>query len=331
MSGIIARRQFMAALGSAAAWPIAARGQQRTTPVIGFLNAASAETYANRLRGFHDGLKDSGFVDGDNLTILYRWANNQMDRLPELAADLVRRRVAVIVTGTGTAPAVAAKQATSTIPVVFVVAEDPVRIGLVASLAHPGGHMTGVNFLNSELAAKRLEFLHELVPTAHRIGLLVNPTNGPNTETVLKDVEPAARAIGLETQVLNASTIGEIDQVFTGFEMQQPDALFVSGDNLFNNRRVQLALLAARYRIPAAYSSRDYPEYGGLMSYGTNVTEAFHQAGLYAGSILKGAKPAELPVVQASKFELVINRQTARVLGLSMPQTLLVAADEVIE
>ena len=324
------RRDFLTLLGGAAAWPLAARGQQRT-PVIGFLNGATEDTYANRMRGFHGGLKERGFVDGENLTILYRWADNRMDRLPELAADLVRRRVAIIVAGTGTVPVVAAKQATSTIPVVFVVSEDPVRIGLVASLARPGGHMTGVNFYNAELTAKRLEFLRELIPTAHRIGVLVNPANGPNTETLLKEIEPAARAMELQTQILNASTTGEIDRVFTGFERERPDALFVSGDPLFNNRRLQLALLAARYRMPASYSSRDYPEYGGLMSYGTNVTDAFRQAGLYAGNILKGEKPADLPVVQASKFELVINAQTARVLGLSVPQTLLVAADEVIE
>jgi len=324
------RRDFITLLGgAAAAWPLAALAQQRT-PAIGFLNAASADTYANRMRGFHDGLKERGFVEGENLTILYRWANNQTDRLPELAADLVRRRVAVIVAGAGTVPVVAAKQATSTIPVVFVVSDDPVRIGLVASLAHPGGHMTGVNFLSTELNAKRLEFLHELVPTAHRIGVLVNPANASNPQ-LLKDVEPAARAMGLQTQILNASTTAEIDEVFAGFDRERPDALFLSGDNLFNNRRLQLALLAARYRIPASYSNRDYAEYGGLMSYGTDVTAAFRQAGLYAGSIMKGEKPADLPVMQAAKFELVINAQTARVLGLPVPQTLLVAADEVIE
>jgi len=325
------RRDFITLLGGAAAWPLAARAQQAAFPTIGFLNSSSADVYANRMRGFYNGLKERGFVESENLTILYRWADNRVDRLPEMAADLVRRRVAIIVTGPGTVAAVAAKQATSTIPVVFVVSEDPVRIGLVASLARPGGQMTGVNFFNAELNAKRLEFLRELVPTAHRIGVLVNPANGPNTATLLKDIEPAAGTMGLQAQVLNASTMGEIDEVFAGFERERPDALYVSGDALFNNRRLQLALLAARYRMPASYGSRDYPEYGGLMSYGTNVTEAFRQAGLYAGSILKGEKPADLPVVQASKFELVINAQTARVLALPVPQTLLVAADEVIE
>jgi putative ABC transport system substrate-binding protein len=280
------RRDFITLLGGAAAWPMAARAQQAGVPVIGFLNSSSADAYANRMRGFYNGLKERGFVEGENLTILYRWADNRVDRLPEMAADLVRRRVAIIVTGPGTVAAVAAKQATSTIPIVFVVSEDPVRIGLVASLARPGGQMTGVNFFNAELNAKRLEFLHELVPTARRIGVLVNPTNGPNTATLLKDVEPAAGAMGLQTQVLKASTMGEIDEVFAGFERERPDALYVSGDALFNNRRLRLALLAARYRMPASYGSRDYPEYGGLMSYGTNVTEAFRQAGLYAGSIL---------------------------------------------
>jgi putative ABC transport system substrate-binding protein len=332
----VKRRDFITLLGGAAVAPStllprAARAQQPVMPVIGFLNAASADTYANRLRGFHNGLKDSGYVEGENLTIIYRWADNHMDRMPELAADLVRRRVAVIVAGTGTVPVVAAKNATSTVPVVFLVSEDPVRIGLVASLARPGGHMTGVNFFNAELNAKRLEILRELVPAATRIGVLVNPTNAPNTEALLRDVEPAARAIGLQMQVLEASTIREIDAVFAGFERERPDALFVSGDGLFNNRRLQLALLAARYRVPASYASRDYPEYGGLMSYGTNVTDAFRQVGAYAGRILKGAKPADLPVVQASKFELVINAQTARMLGLTVPPSLLSIADEVIE
>ena len=280
--------------------------------------------------GFHTGLRDSGYVEGENLAIVYRWANNQMDRLPEMAADLVRRKVALIVTGTGTLAALATKAATS-VPVVFLVSEDPVRAGLVASIARPGGHMTGVNFFNAELYAKRLEILHQLVPTATRIAVLVNPTNANNTETVLRDLEPAARAIGLQTQVLNASNIREIDAAFATLERERAGALFVSGDPLFNNRRLQLALLAARYAIPASYASRDYPEYGGLVSYGANVADAFRQMGVYVGRILKGAKPGELPVVQASKLELVINAQTARVLGLAIPPTLLSTADEVIE
>jgi putative tryptophan/tyrosine transport system substrate-binding protein len=325
------RREFITLLGgAAAAWPLAARAQQPAMPVVGFLNAASSETYANRLRGFHTGLRDSGYVEAENLAIVYRWANNQMDRLPEMAADLVRRKVALIVTGTGTLAALATKAATS-VPVVFLVSEDPVRAGLVASIARPGGHMTGVNFFNAELNAKRLEILHQLVPTATRIAVLVNPTNANNTETVLRDLEPAARAIGLQTQVLNASNIREIDAAFATLERERAGALFVSGDPLFNNRRLQLALLAARYAIPASYASRDYPEYGGLVSYGANVADAFRQMGVYVGRILKGAKPGELPVVQASKLELVINAQTATMLGLTVPPTLLSVADEVIE
>ena len=327
------RREFITLLGAAAAasaMPHVARAQQ-PMPVIGFLNAATSETYAHRLRGFHAGLKDTGYVEGENLAIVYRWANNQMDRLPEMADDLVRRKVALIVAGTGTLAALAAKAATSTTPIVFLASEDPVRAGLVASIARPGGNMTGVNFFNAELNAKRLEILHQFVPTATRIAVLVNPANSTNYETVLRDLEPSARAIGLQTQVLNASNSREIDAAFSAIGRERPDALFVSGDNLFNNRRLQLALLAARHAVPASYSSRDYPEYGGLMSYGANVTEAFRQAGVYVGRILKGAKPAELPIVQASKLELVINAQTARVLGLSIPPTLLSTADEVIE
>jgi putative tryptophan/tyrosine transport system substrate-binding protein len=326
------RREFIALLGGAAAgWPLAARAQQSAMPVIGFLDSHSPEPTADRLRAFHRGLKESGYVEGESVIIVYRWAEGQNDRLPELAAELVRRQVAVIATTGGTPAALAVKAATTTIPIVFAVPEDPVRLGLVASLARPGGNATGINFFNAELAAKRLELLRELVPAAAHVVVLVNPTNVANTEANLKDVQLAARAMGLQIQVVRASSSREIDAAFATIGRERPDALFVGGDALFNSRRLQLALLAARHELPATYPSRDYPVSGGLMSYGTDVTDAFRQVGAYAGRILKGAKPADLPVVQASKFELVINHQTARMLGIEVPPALLTAADEVIE
>jgi putative ABC transport system substrate-binding protein len=324
----VKRREFMALLGGAAAWPLAAGAQQAAMPVIGFLNLTSPDAFAGRLGGFRQGLKDTGYVEGENVAIEYRWADNQTDRLPALAAELVRRRVAVIVGNTPSA--FAAKAATTTIPIVFIVAEDPVRLGLVASLARPGGNLTGVNFFTGELVAKRLELLRELVPRAARVAVLVNPT-GPDAETTLKDVEPAARAIGLQIPVLNASTSREINAAFATFVRERPDALFVGGDPFFSSRRVQLVHLVAHYSIPMATSFREIAEVGGLMSYGANILDAYRQVGIYAGRILKGAKPADLPVVQSSKFELVINAQTAGMLGLSVPSTLLATADEVIE
>jgi putative tryptophan/tyrosine transport system substrate-binding protein len=323
------RRSFITLLGGAAgAWPLAARAQQSTMPVIGFLNLTSPDAFAGRLGGFRQGLKDTGYVEGENVAIEYRWADNQTDRLPALAAELVRRRVAVIVGNTPSA--FAAKAATTTIPIVFIVAEDPVRLGLVASLARPGGNLTGVNFFTGELVAKRLELLRELVPRAARVAVLVNPA-GPDAETTLKDVEPAARAIGLQIPVLNASTSREINAAFATFVRERPDALFVGGDPFFSSRRVQLVHLATLHKVPAIFSNRDYVEAGGLMSYGSNIVDAWRQLGTYAGRILKGAKPADLPVVQASKFELVINVESARMLGLTVPDKLLAAADEVIE
>jgi putative ABC transport system substrate-binding protein len=327
------RREFITLLGGAAvARPLAARAQQAAVmPVIGFLNSQSPEGFGDRLRAFHRGLKDSGYVEGENVTIVYRWAENQMDRLPELATDLVRRNVAVIAAAGGPAASFAAKAATTTIPIVFLSAEDPVRLGLVASLARPGSNLTGINFLNNELSAKRLELLRELVPAATRVAVLVNPANAANAEPQLRDVEPAAGAMGLQIQVLNASTSQEIDAAFATLVRERPDALFVGGDPFFVTRRVQLATLVARHAIPATFGSRDIAEAGGLMSYGANVLDAWRQQGVYAGRILKGAKPADLPVVQSSRFDLVINHQTARLLGLTVPPQLLARADEVIE
>ena len=329
------RREFITLIGGAAAaasaWPRAARAQQPAIPVIGFLNAQSPDTFADRLRGFRQGLKDSGYVEGENVTIVYRWGENQVDRLPALAAELVRRKVAVIVTGGGTGPVFAAKAATTTIPIVFAVPEDPVALGLVRSLAQPGGNMTGVNILNAGLTAKRLELLRELVPAATRVAVLVNPANATSTETTLRDTAAAARAMGLQIQVVRASTSREIDAAFAAFARERPDALFVSPGPFFTDRRMQLATLAARHAVPMTTSSREITEAGGLMSYGSNLADAQRQIGVYAGRILKGAKPADLPVVQASKFELVINAQTARMLGLNVPPQLLTSADEVIE
>src|SRR5215471_13467442 len=318
----VRRREFITVLGGAAAWPLTARAQQQAAPVIGLLDQRSPDALADRLRGFRQGLKDAGFVEGQNAAVEYRWAENQVDRLPELAADLVRRQVAVIVAPAGLAPALAAKAATKTIPIVFVIADDPVRLGLVASLARPGGNLTGINFLSGELTAKRLELLRELMPSATRVAVLVNPANAENPE---REIEAAARSIGLQIQSLNASTIREINAAFATFVRERPDAVFVGLDPFFNSRRIQLVQLAARYAIPASYPARDFAEAGGLMSYGADIADAWRQAGSYAGRILKGARVADLPVVQATKFDLVFNVQTATMLGLTVPDKLLVA------
>jgi len=324
------RREFITLLGGAAvAWPLAAGAQQQAMPVVGFLNATSPDGYADRLRGFRQGLKESGYIEGENVAVEYHWAEDQSDRLPALAANLVRRRVAVIA-ATSTSPALAAKAATTSIPIVFMVAEDPVRLGLVASLARPGNNATGINFYTGELTAKRLELLRELVPAATRVAVLINSAN-VSTETTLREVESAARGMGLQMRVVRAGTRQEIDAAFEALARERTDALFVGLDPFLNSRRVQLAQLATHHRIPAVYSARDIAEAGGLMSYGTNITDAFRQVGVYTGRILKGAKPADLPVVQASRFELVINAHTARMLGLTVPDKLLAAADEVIE
>jgi putative ABC transport system substrate-binding protein len=325
----LGRRHFLTLLGGAAAWPLAARAQQPTMPVIGFLHPTSVHAVGDQLRAFHQGLKEAGFVDGENVAIEYRWADNRTDRLPALAAELVRRRVAVIAT-VGTS-AFAVKAATTTIPIVFVGGEDPVKLGLVASLARPGGNLTGINWLGGELVAKRLELLRQLLPAATRVAVLVNPAFATLTEITLRDVETAARAMGLQIQVLNADTSREIDAAFEIIGREQPDALIVGPGPFFNSRRVQMAQLAARYAVPAIHTTRLEAEAGGLMSYGPSLTDAYRQAGAYTGRILKGAKPEDLPVVQSSKFELVINAQTARMLRLTVPATLLAIADEVIE
>jgi putative ABC transport system substrate-binding protein len=326
----IRRREFLGTLGGVVAWPLAARAQQAQMPVVGFLDPRSPDAVRDRLRALRQSLKETGYIEGENVTIAYRFAENQIDRLPELAADLVRRQVAVIV-AVAEAAALAAKAATTTVPILFVISRDPVSLGLVASLAHPGGNVTGVNFLANELLAKRLELLRELVPRASRVAVLVNPANAIFAETTLRDVEAAARAMGLSIQILNASTGREIDAAFATLVREQVDALFLGDDPFFNSRRVQLANLAAHYSIPMATGFREFTEVGGLMSYGTSILDAYHEAGIYAGRILKGVKPADLPVVQASKFELVINAQTARILGLTVPPTLLATTDEVIE
>jgi ABC-type uncharacterized transport system substrate-binding protein len=326
------RREFIAFIGGAAvSWPLIARAQQLAIPVIGFLDPRSLEGVTNRLRGFRQGLKETGYIEGENVTIEYRWAENQMDRLPELAADLVRRQVAVIIASGGLDAALAVKAATTTVPILFLTGEDPVRLGLVTSLARPGGNLTGINFFNTELVTKRLEFLRELVPKAKRVAVLINPVDATNADSTLKAIEPAARAIGLQIQVLNASTSREIDAAFAIIERDRPDAIFVGQTAFLNSRRVQLAQLAARHMVPASYSGREFPEVGGLMSYGSDSAGAYRQVGIYTGRILKGAKPADLPVIQANKFELVINAQTARMLGLDLPAQLLSRTDEVIE
>jgi putative ABC transport system substrate-binding protein len=283
------RREFITLLGGAAAWPLAARAQQPAMPVVGFIRDGSADANARNAAAFRKGLNETGYVEGQNVTVEYRYLEGQYDRLPALMAELVRRQVAVIAT-LGYVPTLAAKAATTTIPIVFGVADDPVHLGLVASLARPGGNATGINFFNTEVTAKRLRLLHDLVPKAVRVAVLVNPANASATESTLRDVQEAAPTIGLQIQILNASTIGEIDTAFASLAHEHPDALFVAGDAFFVNRAVQLATLTAHNRIPAAYGNRDHVAAGGLMSYGTDLADMFHQVGVYNGSILKGGE-----------------------------------------
>jgi putative ABC transport system substrate-binding protein len=300
-------------------------------PVVGFLYPGPPDAIIDRISAFRQGLRDTGFVEGENVAIEYRWAEDQIDRLPALTAELVRRRVAVIVAVGGNTPAFVAKAATATIPIVFAVGENPVELGLVASLGRPGGNLTGINFFIAELSAKRLELQRELVPAGVRVAVLVNQANAVNAETTLRDVQSASRAMGLQIQTLNATTGSEIDAAFAALAREPPDVLFVGGDPFFISRRMQLILLATHHRIPATYASREYSQSGGLLSYGTNFLDTYRQVGVYTGRILKGAKPADLPIMQSTKFELVINQVAARILGLTVPLTLLTAADEVIE
>ena len=324
------RREFIAGLG-VAAWVSPARAQQSAVPVVGFVYAGSADTSAGYLTHFRKGLGETGYVEGQSVAVEYHWLDGQYDRLPALMADLVRRRVAVIATPINAPGAIAAKAATATIPIVFAVGADPVELGLVASLALPGGNATGINFFALEVNAKRLGLLYQLVPKAVRVAVLLNPSNATSAEVTLRSVQEAASVNGLQIQVINASTSREIDAAFATLARERPDALFVSGDAFFNTRRVQFATLATRDKIPAAYPEREYVEAGGLMSYGTSFADTFRQVGIYTGSILKGAKPANLPVVQSTKFEFVINLQTAMALGIEVPPTLLALADDVIQ
>jgi putative ABC transport system substrate-binding protein len=325
------RREFIVGLGSAATWPLAARAQQPAMPVVGWVNLASAPVeQTSYVAAFRQGLGETGYVEGRNVVVEYHWLEGQFDRLPVLMADLVRRRVAVIATP---APpeAIAAKAATATIPIVFGVGEDPVKLGLVASLARPGGNATGINLFSLEIMAKRLGLLHELVPKAMRVAVLINPFDSSTAGATLREVSEAAGAMGMQIRILNASTIDEIDAAFVTLGHDRPDALFVTPNSFLFSRRVQITTLAARERIAAAYSIRDYVAAGGLMSYGTDNVDRFHQIGVYTGKILNGTRPADLPVVQATKFQLVINLKTTKALGLTIPETLLATADEVIQ
>ena len=324
------RRKFIALLSGAAAWPFTTRAQQPARPVIGFLSSASPDLYANRLRAFRQGLKEAGYVEGQNVAIEYRWAEGQNNRLPALAAELVQRHVDVIAAAGGTPSAVAAKAATATIPVVFGVAVDPVKIGLVASLNRPGGNLTGITNLNVEVGPKRLELLRELIPTATNIAVLVNPTS-PIAEPFARAMQAAARTLGQQVYVLQASAEQDFDKVFADLVRMRAGALVISPDVFFNTKIEQLAVLSLRHAVPAIFQYREFAAAGGLISYGSDETEYYRLIGIYAGRILKGEKPAELPVVQSTKVEMILNLKTAKALGITVPLPLLGRADEVIE
>jgi len=325
------RREFVTLVGGAASWPLAARAQQPSLPVIAFISSRSADASVRVAAAFHKGLNETGYVEGQNVTIEYHWLEGRYDRLSAILANLVGRHVAVIAIPGSKPSLLAAKTATTTIPIVFGVGEDPVRLGLVANLARPGGNATGINFFVGEVEAKRLRLLHDLVPKAVRVAVLVNPANVSNTETTLHIVQEAAHTLGLQIEIVNATTISEIDAAFASFARERPDALFVQPEGFFVSRAVQFATLAARDKIPAAYPERDMAAAGGLMSYGTDAADMYRQVGIYSGRILKGAKPADLPVLQSTKFEFLINMQTARALGIEVPSGLLSIADEIIE
>ena len=325
------RREFITLLGGAAAWPLAARAQQSAVPVVAFINGGSADASARFVIAFRKGLNETGFVEGQNVAVQYHWLEGKYDQLPALVADLVRRQMAVIATPGSVPAALAAKAATATIPIVFSAAEDPVQIGLVASLARPGGNATGINYFARVVVAKRLRLLHDLLPKAARVAVLLNPKNAGSAEATLRGVQEAAPALGLQIQILNATTVAEINAAFASFARERPDALFLAGDGFFTDRRVQFATLTARDKIPATGATSDFVKAGGLMSYGADLTETYRQTGVYTGRILKGEQPTDLPVLQSTKFEFVLNLQTAQALNIEVPPGVLSIVDEVVE
>jgi putative ABC transport system substrate-binding protein len=328
---VIHRRKFITVLGGAATWPFAARAQQSAMPVIAIVKGDTADTSTRALAAFRMGLKETGYVEGQNVSVEYYWLEGQFDRIPALMTELVRRRVSAIITGGTVVGALAAKAATTTIPIVFAVNDNPVRLGLVGSLARPGGNLTGTNFFTQEAVPKRLGLLHELVPKVDRIAMLINPNNSVASETALREAQDAAHVMGLRIDILKATTSREIDEVFATMGREHIRALFIAGDSYLNSRRVQFATLGARHEIATSSSNGEFAKVGGLMSYGPDQAEPYRQVGVYTGQILRGAMPADLPVVQSTKFELIINAQTARTLGIEVPPTLLATATEVIE